>query len=195
MFIIATCGGPSAGKSTLAAYLYWRLKKAGIRTELTGESAREYHIYPHAVGQTPPQLLDNQILVVGEQYERLLRLKRHNFEVAICDSSLEQQSIYFKGHIYEKTLKAVIKDCAAQFETYNIFIHPNPGSYDPESRTQKTEAEARALDKEVRKLYGNKFWMEINWNEEEKVGDAVVNLALSKRPKQTSCFPKQTPRT
>jgi hypothetical protein len=56
--------------------------------------------------------------------------------------------------------------------------------YDPESRTQKTEAEARALDKNVRKLFGDKFWMEINWDGEEKLGDAVVALALSKRLKK-----------
>jgi hypothetical protein len=29
----------------------------------------------------------------------------------------------------------------------------------------------------------NKFWMEIGWDQEEKLGDAVVALALSKRPK------------
>jgi putative alpha-1,2-mannosidase len=184
MILINLCGGPGAGKTTLSYYLAYRLKKAGIRTELTSESAREHHIYTYPADRVPQQLLDNQVLVVGQQYERILRLKRHGFEVALCDSALEQQSIYFTGHVYEKTLKAVIKDCATQFETYSVFIHPNPGTYDPESRTQKTEAEARALDKNVRKLFGDKFWMEINWDGEEKLGDAVVALALSKRLKK-----------
>lgn len=181
MILINLCGGPGAGKTTLSYYLAYRLKRAGVRTELTSESAREHHIYQYPPDRVPQQLLDNQVLVVGQQYERVLRLKRHNFEVALCDSALEQQTIYFKGHVYERTLKAVIKDCATQFETYNVFIRPTPGVYDPESRTQKTEAEARALDRGVRGLFGNKFWMEVGWDEEEKLGDAVVALALSKR--------------
>jgi len=131
--------------------------------------------------------------VVGQQYERILRLKRHGFEVALCDSALEQQAIYFKGHVYERTLKAVVKDCATQFEAYSVFIRPRPGTYDPESRTQKTEAEARALDKDVRRNFGGKFWMEVGWDEEEKLGDAVVALALSKRKKTPS--PRQSRKT
>ena len=182
MILINLTGGPGAGKTTLSYYLAYRLKKAGIRTELTSEASREL-IYAYPPDRVPLQLLDNQILVVGEQYERVLRLKRHGFEVAVCDSAMEQQIIYFKGHPYEKTLEAVVADTAKQFETYSVFIRPKPGVYDPESRTQRTEAEARALDKDVRKRFRNKFWMEIGWDEEEKLGDAVVALALSKRKK------------
>ena len=181
MILINIAGGPGAGKTTISYYLAYRLKKAGIRTELTSEAARE-HIYTFPADRVPVQLLDNQVLNFGQQYERALRLKRHNFEVAISDSPLEQQALYFEGHHYEKSLKAVIADCAKQFETYNIFINPKPGTYDPESRLQKTEEEARALDANVRKLLNNNFWMEVGWDEEEKLGDAVVKLALSKRP-------------
>jgi len=181
MILINLCGGPGAGKTTLSYYLAYRLKKAGVRTELTSESAREHHIYTYPADRVPQQLLDNQILVVGQQYERILRLKRHGFEVALCDSALEQQAIYFKGHPYEESLKRVVADCAKQFETYSVFIRPKPGVYDPESRTQKTEAEARALDKDVRRNFRSKFWMEVGWDEEEKLGDAVVALALSRR--------------
>ena len=184
MILINLTGGPGAGKTTLSYYLAYRLKAAGIRAELTSESSREHHIYTYPPDRVPLQLLDNQILVVGQQYERILRLKRHGFEVAVCDSALEQQTIYFRGHIYEKTLKAVVKDTAKQFETYSVFINPKPGVYDPESRTQRTEAAARALDKEVRKLFKNKFWMEVGWDEAEKLGDMVVALALSKRVPQ-----------
>ena len=180
MIIINMVGGPHAGKSTMAAYLYYRLKKAGIRAELVSEAAREHHIYQYPADRVPEQLKDNQVLVFGEQYERVLRLQRHNFEVAVCDSSLEQQQIYFKGHLYEKSLKAVVDDCAKHFDTYNVFIHPDPGKYDPESRTQRTETEARSLDKIVRELMGN-FWLEINWDQESLLGDRAVQLVLSKR--------------
>src|SRR5271157_1067491 len=183
MILINLCGGPGSGKTTLSYYLAYRLKKAGLRTELTSESAREHHIYTYPADRVPQQLLDNQVLVFGQQFERVLRLQRHGFEVAICDSALEQQAIYFKGHAYEKNLKAVTKDTAKLFESYNVFITPKPGTYDAESRLQKTEAEARAMDAGVREVMGNNFWMEIGWEDEEKLGDAVVALALSKRPK------------
>jgi hypothetical protein len=182
MILINLCGGPGAGKTTLSYYLAYRLKKAGLRTELVSEAAREHHIYEYPADRVPQQLLDNQVLNFGQQFERVLRLKRHNFEIAVADSPLEQQQLYFEGHHYEKSLQAVIADCAKQFpETYNVFVNPRPGSYDPESRLQKTEEEARALDKGVRRFMKDNFWMEIGWDEEEKLGDAVVALALSKR--------------
>jgi len=181
MILINLCGGPGAGKTTLSYYLAYRLKKAGFRTELVSEAAREHHIYHYPADRVPQQLLDNQVLNFGQQFERVLRLQRHNFEVVIADSPLEQQQLYFEGHPYVKSLKAVIADCAKYFETYNVFINPRPGTYDPESRLQKTEAEARGLDKNVRKLMKNKFWQEVDWDQEEKLGDALVKLAKSKR--------------
>jgi tRNA uridine 5-carbamoylmethylation protein Kti12 len=184
MILINLCGGPGAGKTTLSYYLAYRLKAAGVRTELVGESAREHHIYDSTPGTVAPPLLDNQVLLAGQQFERVKRLKRHNFEAAVCDSPVEQGLLYCEDHNYYKNLKATITDLTKEFETYNVFIHPKPGSYDPESRVQRTEAEARALDKTVRKLMKNKFWMEIGWDEEEKLGDAVVALALSKRKKK-----------
>lgn len=183
MILINLCGGPGAGKTTLSYYLAYRLKKAGLRTELVGEAARENHIYGSAPGTVAPPLIDNQILLAGQQFERVLRLKRHNFEVAVSDSPLEQGMLFCEGHPYAKNLGGVVKDVAKYFEAYNVFVRPRPGSYDPESRLERTEAEARARDKKARKLM-KKFWMEIGWDDEEKLGDAVVALALSKRKKR-----------
>jgi hypothetical protein len=134
-------------------------------------------------GTVAPPLLDNQVLLAGQQFERVKRLKRHGFEAAVCDSPVEQGLLYCPNHVYFRNLKATIDDLMKEFEpeVYNVWINPRPGSYDPESRVQRTEAEARALDKTVRKLLRNKFWMEVDWDEEEKLGDAVVKLALSKR--------------
>ena len=184
MILINLTGGPGAGKTTLCYYLAYRLKQAGVRTEITSEAAREHHIYVHLPDRVPPQLLDNQVLVVGQQFERIKRFERHGFEVVLCDSAMEQQTMYFKGHPYAGNLAKVCEDCARQFKTYNVFINRTPGVYDPESRVQKTEAEAVAFDKKVRKLFKNKFWREVTWSEIEKLGDDVVKLALSKRKKR-----------
>src|SRR5271157_2994514 len=173
MILINLCGGPGCGKTTLSFYLAYRLKKAGVRAELVGEAARD-HIYSWPPDRAPFPLLDNQLLLVGQGYERILRLQRHNFEVAVNDSPLVQCLLYCKGHVYYANLEKTIRDVEPNFDTYNVWINPRPGSYDPESRTQRTEADARALDKTARGLMGNKFWMEIGWDEEEKkLGDAV----------------------
>jgi predicted ATPase len=184
MILINLCGGPGSGKTTFSYYLAYRLKKAGIRTELVGEAAREDHIYDSPPGTVAPPLLDNQVLLAGQQFERILRLQRHGFEAAVSDSPLELGLLYCAGHPYAKNLMGVIGDTAKRFETYNIFVRATPGVYDPESRTQRTEAEARALDKPSRKLMKDKFWMEVGWDEEEKLGDALVALVLSKKPKK-----------
>src|SRR5271163_4010047 len=123
MILINLCGGPGAGKTTLSYYLAYRLKKAGLRTELVGESAREYHIYSNPPDRVAAPLLDNQVLLAGQQLERTLRLKRHGFEVAVSDSPMEQGLLYCKTHPYFKNLKGVIGDTAKQFKTYNVFIN------------------------------------------------------------------------
>jgi len=178
MILFNICGGPGAGKTTFSYYLAYRLKRAGFRTDLIYEPSRDL-IFGGYPDRPPHQLLDNQVLMVGETYERTLRLKRHGFQVAVSDSPIVQCLLYCKGHKYFDNLKSVIKDIETEFDTYNIFIHPRPGSYDPESRTQKTEAEARALDSVVRELF-DKFWMEVNWDQEELLGDAAVELVRKK---------------
>lgn len=186
MILINLCGGPGAGKTTLSYYLAYRLKSAGIRAELVGESAREHHIYDSVPGTVAPPLLDNQVLLAGQQFERVKRLKRHGFEAAVCDSPIEQGLLYCQNADYFKNLKATIGNLVKEFEplVFNVWVSPRPGSYDPESRVQRTEKEARALDKTVRKLMKNKFWAEIGWEEWDLLGDAVVALALRKRPKK-----------
>ncbi len=190
MVLFNLCGGPGAGKTTLGYYLAYRLKKAGVRADLIYEPSRDL-IYGGVPNTVPPQLLDNQLLMVGQTYERALRLKRHGFEAAVSDSPIVQCLLYCKSHDYYENLKRAIKDVEHHFDIYNVFIHPRPGSYDPESRTQRTEAEARAMDATVRELVDD-FWLEINWDQESLLGDRAVQLVLSKRQSLPSTEPSST---
>ncbi len=174
----------------MSYYLAYRLKKAGLRTELIYEPSRDL-IFSGYPDRPPHQLLDNQVLMVGETYERALRLKRHGLDVAVSDSPIVQCLLYCQGHPYYENLKRVIADIEQSFDIYNVFIHPKAGSYDPESRTQKTEAEARALDITVRDLIGN-FWLEINWDQESLLGDRALRLCDSIRQSLPSKVPSST---
>lgn len=181
MILIDLYGGPGAGKTTLSYYLVYRLKMAGIRAELVGEAAREHHIYDSAPGNVAPPLLDNQVLLAGQQFERIMRLQRHGFEVAVSDSPLIQGILYCEGQPYYDSLKKTIRSLESYFETYKIMIYPRPGSYDPESRVQRTEKEARALDPTIIKLAKGEFWSGVTWKGWDLLGDKVVELALSTR--------------
>lgn len=181
MILFNLYGRPGAGKTTLAYYLTYRLKKAGIRAEFMGEAAREHHIYDATPGVVAPALLDNQILLAGQTFERVLRLQRHGFEAVVSDSPLIQGLLYCEGQFYYDSLKTIMRQMEQQFETYKIFIHPTLGQYDAESRVQRTEAEAESLTPTVVELAGGweTFWQQTTWDDSRALGDAVVLRAAS----------------
>lgn len=175
MITIDLCGGPGSGKTTLAHYLTYRLKAAGIRAEFVGEAAREL-IYGNTAGQTAPPLLDNQMLVTGMQLERIQRLNRHGVAVAINDSPLMQSELYAGTDYEARGIARLVWTYLDHDNTYEVFVHRTKGVYDPESRAQKTEADAAAYDKRIRTLYDNKFWREIHWGSEDNLFNDIKAL-------------------
>lgn len=174
MNVIQFFGGPGVGKSTVAAYLYYRFKKAGFRTELVGEAAREI-IYNSDPSVTAPQLIDNQLLLAGMQYERLLRLKRHGIEVAISDSPLIQGVLYAPQE-QQHELHALLGSFARGFNHTNVLIERELGHYDKESRAQ-TEAEAVLLDVKTKELlFGIDSPINMKWGEERQLADTLIDL-------------------
>ena len=169
MNVIQLVGGPGAGKSSIAAYLYYRFKKAGYRTELVGEAAREI-IYNANPGSTARQLMDNQVLVTGMQYERLQRLKRHGVRIAINDSPILQGLLYVNA-VERMLMQPLFEAMAKQFDTTNIFIRRTPGVWDKESRAQ-SEAEAMMQDKHASSLLPSHYTMA--WGEEEALADHLL---------------------
>lgn len=176
MILINLCGGPGSGKTTLAYYLVYRLKKEGIRAEFVGEAARENHIWDSTPGCIAPPLLDNQVLLLGQQYERHLRLRRHGMDVLISDSPILQGLMYCENQFYHWDLMQLARLLEKDFITYNVFIKRTVGCYDAESRNQGSEEEAISFDVRVRQLF-NKFWKEVGWDEEEGLADSIIELA------------------
>lgn len=174
MLLVELVGGPGSGKTTLASYLNYRLKALKIRSELVIEGAREHHIYDSTPGVVAPPLLDNQFLVSAQQYERVLRLKRHNMEVAISDSPIITSLLYCSQNYYQP-LHDLLRIIEKELEPVYIKVPRRPGPFDPESRLQKTEAEAKALDARTYDLVGN-GWPTHDWDNMDATADLVIKL-------------------
>ena len=155
MKIINLFGGPGAGKTTLAYYLAYRFKQAGFRAELVGEAAREilYDRNPPATGGTAAQLLDNQLMITGQQAERIKRLERHGIEIAIADSPLFMGLLYVNDTDMRRSLWQAINTFQNAMPTpINVFCRRTAGQYDKESRAQ-SETEAILIDNRILKTF------------------------------------------
>ena len=172
MIVINIGGGPGSGKTTLAYYLTYRLKVAGYRAEFVGEAAREDHIYRHAPGVVPPALQDNQALLAGQQYERVKRLERHGVQVAVTDSPIIQGLLYEVNPNKQRALEPLLRLLQNEFLSINIFANRMSGTFDAESRVQKTEEEAMAFDD---KTYSLLHWdLETEWGMESSLADFLL---------------------
>jgi len=154
MVVFEQYAGPGGGKSVASAALFVGLKNVGVRAQLVGEAATELILS----GSKQP-CFDNQYFVGGYQWERLLRLSRHDCKVAITDSPLIQGQLYSKHLPYYEEQLALIRKLEAQFTTYKTFVH-RVTPYDTFGRNQ-TAQEAAALDKIAYDL-GAPYWLEIN---------------------------------
>lgn len=158
MIVFENYAGPGGGKSVASAALYVGLKNIGIRAALVNEAATELIL---SDGKAP--CFDNQLLIGGMQWERVLRLSRHNCQVAISDSPLIQGLLYSEHLPYHEELKLIIRKIEKQFQTYKVFVHRN-APYDTFGRNQTAE-DAAALDQIAYDL-GAPYWLEITGDHE-----------------------------
>ena len=90
MIVVNLYGGPGAGKSTGAAYVFSRLKEAGVVAELVTEFAKDL-TWDHS------RAILDQMFVFGTQYHRLARLELDGVQVAVTDSPLLLSVVYAKN--------------------------------------------------------------------------------------------------
>ena len=74
-------GGAGIGKSTIAADIFSKLKRKGLKTELVGEYAK-WLWYQNAT-----DIVQDQLYLFAEQVHRLKTLERYGVEYAVCVSS------------------------------------------------------------------------------------------------------------
>lgn len=176
MILINLAGGPGTGKSTSAAHLFAELKMEGVKAELVGEEAKDIvydQCYP---------LFNNQVLICGKQWQRILRLQRAGCEVAISDSPLIQGMMYVQDSPFYEELFALVRKLETLVpQTRNVWLN-RVKPYTTFGRMQ-TEEQARELDIKAKALVG-KFWLEVDGNRHGVHHLAEEILPLVKRNRE-----------
>ena len=131
--IINLVGAPGAGKSTLAAYLFARLKMEGVNCELVTEFAKD------KVWEQNTVALSNQVYVFAKQYFRVDRCVG-KVDVVITDSPLILSGFYNKDADIDRPLKDLIAAINAKYTNLTYFVR-RVKAYNPTGRLE-TEKEA-----------------------------------------------------
>lgn len=107
MIVVNLFGGPGAGKSTGAAYVFAKLKMAGVNAELVTEYAKDV-VWDEA--EIP---LQNQAYVFGNQSYRISRLVG-KVDVAVTDSPVLLSCHYGKNEpeVFKQTVLAKFNENA-----------------------------------------------------------------------------------
>lgn len=154
--VVNLFAGAGAGKSSVMADVFARLKWAGIDIEMAPEFAKE------VVWENRPHPFKNQVYIFGKQYYRITRLLG-KVDVVITDSPILLSAIYdteTPGNKFEP----FVLDLFNNLDTMNFFINREK-KYNPNGRLQ-SETEAQLIDKQVKAfLIINKIaYDEVNGN-------------------------------
>ena len=144
-------GAPSAGKSTLAAYVFAKLKMMGVNCELVTEFAKD------KVWEKNNEALSNQIYIFAKQYYRITRCAG-KVDVVVTDSPLFLSPFYNKDPDIDEPLKNLVAKISAKYDNLNYFLR-RIKKYNPIGRLQ-TEAESNEYGihiKDMMKSFGISF--------------------------------------
>lgn len=130
--------GPGAGKSTGAAYIFAKLKMAGIDSEYVSEYAKD------RVWQGDQFVLQHcQLYVTGKQCLKVARLLG-KVDVIVTDSPIAIGAMYTDEKPYQDVC---LYEAKKYKNTFNIFVDRRK-DYNPNGRNQ-TEEEARNIDQRI----------------------------------------------
>lgn len=138
--VVNLVGGPGSGKSTMAAGLFYNLKKDRLDAELVVEYAKELTF------EKRHDALLNQIDIFSTQRQRANRLIG-NCDVIICDAPAFICGIYCTDLFPDSFRDLIAWDHHSHPNTINILVE-RVHEYSSHGRKQ-SEDQARALDDEM----------------------------------------------
>lgn len=138
---ICLYGGPGAGKSTAAAWLFASLKKKHLNIELVQEYVKTW-----SYENRPPTSFD-QVYLLAKQMRKEDIVLRNNVDLIVTDSPLFLSTCYAKR--YNAPCWRPLRDLSLEFDsTYrplNIMLKRKEESYSRDGRWQTLD-EAIAMD-------------------------------------------------
>jgi nicotinamide riboside kinase len=139
--VVSFFGGPGAGKSTMAAGVFYELKRRRINCEFVHEYAKELAWEGRAGA------LSNQTFILGQQFE-MFRRCADQVDIIITDTSLLNSAIYC--HNYDLSYAAEIEFLAVKmYKSMNNFpfLVKRVQPYSSVGRYQNEEEADRVAEK------------------------------------------------
>lgn len=169
MILINLFGAPGAGKSTLSAYVFSKLKTAGVNAELVTEFAKD------KVWEENSAALANQMYMFGKQYFRMTRCE-DKVDAIVTDSPLQLSAFYNKDPGIDAPLKELIRIISSRYTSLNYFLR-RVKKYNPKGRLQ-TEAESDEYSIRIKEMLRS---MNVDFKELDgniMSADVIVDQAL-----------------
>lgn len=141
--VVNIFGGPGAGKSTGAAYVFAQLKMVGINVELVTEFAKDKTWEHNMVA------LENQSYVFGKQCYRMSRCA-DQVKVIVTDSPLALSIIYNNDPTLGENFNQVVLDVFQSYTNLNYLLRRTK-PYNPIGRNQ-TEEESDNIGKNIESM-------------------------------------------
>ena len=142
--IVNLYGGPGTGKSTGAAYIFSKLKMAGIDAELVTEFAKD------KVWEQNKEVFKCQFYIIGKQVFRVSRCFG-KVDVIVTDSPIRLGKIY-ADIIDRPTLGNAALEEAKIYDKNSIDVFlKRCKAYNPNGRNQ-TEEEAKQIDEQIKSI-------------------------------------------
>ena len=145
--IVNLFGAPGAGKSTGAAYIFSKIKMAGVNAELVTEFAKD------KVWEESKEVFNNQIYIFGKQSFKISRVM-NKVDVIITDSPIILSSFYNSDETIQEELDALVMKTFNSYNNMNYFIE-RVKPYQEKGRFQ-TEEESDQIADEVSTLLDEK---------------------------------------
>lgn len=140
MKILNLFAGPGAGKSTIAAGLFYLCKNAGMNVELVTEYAKDL------TWEKRFDMMTDQLYILAKQNRKLARL-RDQVDLVITDSPILLSYHYVTPEFLPENFKNLVIELWNSYDNYNIFIN-RAKAYNPIGRYQ-TEAQAMDIDHRI----------------------------------------------
>lgn len=175
--VVNLFGAPSAGKSTQAAGLFYKLKREGIKAEFAHEYAKELHFDGRMNGAAS---LQDQIYIFAKQRSRIERLIAHS-DVIVTDCPVLLGALYYP-ELYPDSFRELMLWAYTQHWSVNFFLD-RVHEYQPIGRRQTAE-ESDKIAKEMKTflLKNNVPYHIADGSDEglEVIFDSVMNLLHGK---------------